>query len=139
MKCPKCNSEEKSKNGFVANKQRYKCKNCKCQYTQSYRKGKPIKLKIMAYMLYLEGLGFRSIARLLKVSNVSVLNWIKDFSMSIGIDNLNRNIKKSRVIEIDEMWHYLGKKKEKSGYGLLFVGTVDRYLDGKLVVVEEKR
>ena len=42
MKCPKCNSEEKSKNEFIGNKQRYKCKNCKCQYIQSHKKGKPI-------------------------------------------------------------------------------------------------
>ena len=34
--------------------------------------------------MYLEGLGFRSIGRILKVSNVSVLNWIKNTSKIIS-------------------------------------------------------
>ena len=35
------------------------------------------KRKTMAIALYLEGLGVRSVARIMKVSHVSVLNWIK--------------------------------------------------------------
>jgi transposase len=40
---------------------------------------KPKSMKKQALHLYLEGLGFRSIGRLLGVSNVSVLNRIKSF------------------------------------------------------------
>ena len=43
---------------------------------------------------------------------MSVLNWIKDYSVSLGLSE-NRKSKKCKVIEIDEMWHDLGKKKQK--------------------------
>jgi len=32
-RCPKCGRTEKVKNGFNRGKQRYKCKNCGCNYT----------------------------------------------------------------------------------------------------------
>jgi len=37
IKCPKCGRTEKVKNGFNRGKQRYKCKNCGCNYTGSSR------------------------------------------------------------------------------------------------------
>ncbi|MFT4967609.1 MAG: transposase, partial [Candidatus Deianiraeaceae bacterium] len=36
-----------------------------------------LNLKRLALELYLEGLGFRSISRILKVSHVSIYNWIR--------------------------------------------------------------
>ena len=33
IKCPKYGQKEKVKNGFMRGKQRYKCKNCECNYT----------------------------------------------------------------------------------------------------------
>ena len=60
----------------------------------------------------------------------------KKLFISLGLSE-NRKIKKCKVIEIDEMWHYLGKKNKKYGYEFLFAGRVDKSLDGKLVVVEE--
>ena len=33
MKCPKCQSESRVKNGIVRNLQRYKCKDCRYNYT----------------------------------------------------------------------------------------------------------
>jgi len=41
-----------------------------------------------------------------------------------------------RVIEIDEMWHYIGKKNEKSGSGWLLIEIQEKFLHGKSVVVE---
>ena len=40
--------------------------------------GKPDSIKRLAIEMYLEGLGFRSIERILGVSNVSILNWLKE-------------------------------------------------------------
>ena len=33
IKCPKYGQKERAKNGFHREKQRYKCKNCGCNYT----------------------------------------------------------------------------------------------------------
>ena len=136
MKCPKCQSKRKVKSGFTAGKQRYKCKECSCNYTQSHKKGKPEIMKALAYVLYLEGLGFRAIARILKVSNVSVLRWIRTLADKMQPQTEEKIPNHFRVIEIDEMWHYIGKKKEKSGSGWLLIEIPEKFLRGKSVVVE---
>jgi len=75
MDCPKCASNKKVKSGIVKSRQRFKCKECGCNYTVEIKStAKPNSMKKDALHLYLEGLGFRSIGRLLGVSNVSVLN-----------------------------------------------------------------
>jgi transposase-like protein len=37
MKCPKCISKESVKSGIIKGKQRYKCKECGCNYTVKYK------------------------------------------------------------------------------------------------------
>lgn len=74
MKCLKCKSEKLVKDGVNTGFQRYKCKECGYNFTTG-RASKSASLKRLALQLYLEGLGFRAIGRVLKVSNV----WIKFF------------------------------------------------------------
>lgn len=118
MDCPRCNSANHVKHGIVNNKQRYLCKNCQYHYTVRER-GKPKELKRMALLLYLEGLGFRSIERILKVSNVTVLNWVRRFG-----EELESLISDNRleVLEMDEMHTYIGSKKTIAGYGSPLIG-----------------
>lgn len=61
-------------------KQRYRCKSCGFNYTTGFR-GKPIELRQRALQLYLDGLGFRAIGRILGVSNVTVLNWVRAYGL----------------------------------------------------------
>lgn len=139
MHCPKCRSESYRKNGFINEKQRYTCKGCGCQFTQSHKRGAPASKKALAYVLYLEGLGLRSIGRILKVSNVAVLKWIKALAEIWGEKTVQQKAPRHcKVIEIDEMWHYIQKKNKKSGYGLLLIELPEKSLRGKLVVVEAK-
>ena len=77
MNCPKCKKEERTKNGFIRGLQRFLCKNCGCNYTKSSKKGYSEDFKREAIRYYLEGIGFRRIERLLGVSHVSVINWVK--------------------------------------------------------------
>jgi transposase len=84
MNCPKCNCSKSVKSGKIKERQRYKCKDCGCNYTVELKStAKPESQKRQALHLYLEGLGFRSIGRILGVSNVSVLNWIRDFRKKV--------------------------------------------------------
>ncbi len=117
MKCIKCVSENTCKNGVNTGVQRYKCKECGYNFTKG-RLSKPMHLKRLALQLYLEGLGFRSIGRVLKVSNVSVLNWIRNFGQKVEELRKNDDI---FVAEIDEMHTYIGSKKTQLGYGLLLI------------------
>ena len=84
-RCPKCGRTEKVKNGFNRGKQRYKCKNCGCNYTGT-KNGYPDEVKQEAIRYYLEGIGFRRIERLLKVSHVSVINWVRKAACQIRKD-----------------------------------------------------
>ena len=118
MNCPKCHSENFVKDGIVKGKQRFLCKDCKYRYTVEYR-GKPVEVKREALHLYLEGLGFRSIARIIGVSNVAVLYWIKSFGKEI--EELQKEEKQIKVIELDELHTYINTKKTIAGFGLLLI------------------
>ena len=119
MDCPKCGSTEYCKDGVIKGRQRYLCRGCKYRYTVKQRSGTAdITTKRQALELYLEGLGFRSIGRLLKFSNVSILNWIKAFGKQLPTI---RNEKAVQVMEMDEMHTYIGSKKTIAGYGLLLI------------------
>ena len=123
MHCIKCGSEKRIKNGYVMKKQRYKCKVCGYNYTNMKELGYKWEVKLLALKMYKEGLGFRSIGRILEVSNVSVLRWIKKFGESVKEmveSTLPKEVKEVGFVEMDEMWHFIGKKGSRYGYGLLF-------------------
>jgi transposase-like protein len=118
MDCPKCAGEKKVKSGVIKGRQRYRCKECGCNYTVEIKStGKPLSMKRQALQLYLEGLGFRSIGRFLNVSHVSVYEWIKSFGLNGK--SLQLQEKNIEIVEIDEMHSYIGQKKTTVGYGLL--------------------
>ena len=117
INCPKCQESNTRKAGKIKDKQRYKCKDCNYNYTKG-RNSKDKSLKRFALELYLEGLGFRSIGRLIKVSHVSVFNWIQQYGKSL---DLLQNDNHVCVTEIDEMHSYIGSKKMLSGSGLLLI------------------
>src|ERR1035437_6498558 len=107
MNCPKYKSEQHVKDGIVKGRQRYQCKERKYRFTVESR-GKNSNVKRNALNLYLEGLGFRSIGPYLKVSHVSVYNWIKAFGEEVAEMRFEEEIE---VIEMDEMHSYIGSKK----------------------------
>jgi len=137
MKCPKCQSEKHVKDGIVKGKQRYKCKDCSFRYTVEYKAGITPYLKRLALMLYLEGMGFRSIERVLGVSNVAILNWVRSFGIKAGeLPEVKQEI---RHVEIDEMHSYVGSKKTKDGSGLLLISWEDAGYNVLLATEPRKR
>ena len=114
MDCPKCKSKSHIKRGIIGGRQRFSCKVCKFIYTVSER-GKPMTVKLLALKLYLEGMGFRSIGRVLKVSQVSVMNWIKKFGEEAC--ETPELTTPTPIIELDEIHTYVGEKKTPFGFG----------------------
>ena len=135
MNCQKCTSREKVKNGFTRGLQRYKCKRCGYNYTTNKRRGKPRDIKRLAIQMYLEGLGFRSIGRILKVSNVSVLNWVREAGEEVKSLISEGKRKKVSVMELDELWHYIGKKNGSAGSGWFLIELPKKLSIGKKVIV----
>lgn len=66
-------------------------------------------MKRQALELYLEGLGFCSIGRILKFNNVTILNWIRAFGEELGALRRNEPVE---IMELDEMHSYIGSKKQ---------------------------
>ncbi|MBE9195207.1 IS1 family transposase [Synechocystis sp. LEGE 06083] len=98
------------KNGFVKEKQRFKCKSCQYQFTNiSKERGKPLWMKLEAVLLYMSGMSMNATAKLLGVSTQSVLNWVRDF----GEANYEKPAPDSAmVVELDQLWHFLQAKKQ---------------------------
>ena len=122
MECKLCSKSLLVRNGIVRGKQRYKCKNCGYNFVQgALRRGKNLDKQKLALHMYLENMGFRDIGRVLGVSNVTVLNWVKSAGSFIReYHNENKDSSKVQVMEFDEMWHFISSKKQKFGFGLLW-------------------
>jgi len=119
VNCPKCGNGEHSKDGMVKGRRRYLCKACRHRFTVRRRSGTAdAAIKRQALQLYLEGLGFRSIGRILKFSNVAVLQWIRAFGEQLEAIRRDRPV---AVMELDEMRGYIGSKKTIAGFGLLSI------------------
>jgi len=121
MKCRKCSSEENIKFGKIDGVQRYQCKCCGYLYTVERRSTeKPPEVKQMALDLYLEGLGFRAIGRILKISHGTVYQWVRKTGESLELPKTEGPV---AVVELDEMHSYVGQKKITAGYGSPSTGT----------------
>jgi len=107
--CPRCQSKERIKNGHIHGRQRYRCKNCQYDYTVEQKSTAVSKdKKRLALQMYLEGLGFNSIGRILKVSHVAVQMWVRKYGKRLEELKSEQHIE---VIELDEMHSYIGSKK----------------------------
>lgn len=119
MKCYKCQSEDKVKAGFTRGLQRYKCKNCGCFFSvESKSDVKSLEQKKLALTLYLEGMGFRAIGRVLKISYGTVYQWVKKWGESVSLPKSEEPIE---IVELDEIHSYVQNKKTTVGAGLLLI------------------
>ena len=116
MDCPRCGYGEYCKNGIVNGRQRYRCKQCRYNYTVQQKSDvKSPETRQLALDMYLEGLGFRAIGRLLKVSHTAVFYWIKQAGQSVDLPLADEPVE---VVEVDEMHTFVGQKKVTVGFGL---------------------
>jgi insertion element IS1 protein InsB len=111
QECPRCHSDRLIKNGSAIGKPKKLCKACGYQFTRTTSRGKPLPTKINAILWYLSGVSMNRIAFLLRVSAQSILNWIRTFAKEHY--EKPEPAGKTIVLELDEMWHYLKKKRQK--------------------------
>jgi transposase len=128
--CKNCKKSNYTKAGFVMGEQRFRCKDCGCQFVPTRHHGKSEKEKLIAVWLYSHGFSFRTIAKFLKISVRSAYVWVKTFAEN----NHTKPIPKdnSVIIELDEMWHFLNSKKDKFGSGKHIVGALNNSLIGSV-------
>lgn len=131
--CKHCNSNIYVKNGFVFNKQRYRCKSCGYNFVDGDKRVRyhtSDHLKVIK--LYLENCGIRTIERLTGIHNSQISQWISE-----AADNIRSQLQKSmnsvnsiediEILEIDELCTYIKKdlktEENSPSYGLLLIGT----------------
>jgi len=131
--CKRCHGTDYVKRGTVRNLQRYQCKACGCNFTDTPPRGKPPAMKALALMLYAMGnMSFCSIARLLGVSDVAVLNWVRNEARRLPEPAVTAE---TVVITLDEMWHFLKKRLASSGFGARMTLSLAAPSPGCLVAV----
>jgi hypothetical protein len=125
--CPKCDSENISKNGVINGKQRYKCRACNYNFTVE-KIGKSIDsyYVVKALQLYIEGVSYREIERLLGISHVSVMNWVKKYHIKAPKQNLITPTYK--ILNHKELAAYISKIQNVEGKGMLVTELGDKFM-----------
>jgi len=127
-KCPKCHSENFVKSGIIKDRQRFKCKSCNYYFTVQ-KLGKRIEGEyvIKALQLYLEGISFREIERVLGVSHVSVMNWVKTYN--IKRPNKTTNIQPEvQILPFEDLMDFITDQSVLNQGGLLVTPIENKYL-----------
>jgi hypothetical protein len=114
-------------------KQRYRCKACGLNFTDTPPRGMPLRVKVTAVLLYLSGLSMNRTAKLLGVSTPSVMTWIEQFAEAYAQKPEPEG--RAVVVELDEMWHFLKKSGTNSGSGRLGIVLQAEWLTGSAGVV----
>ena len=133
LRCKRCRSGEHVKNGFMKGLQRYRCKACGLNFTETPPRGMPLQIKLTAVLLDVSGLAMNRTAKLLGVSTPSVMTWIEQFATTFAQKPEPEG--RAVVVELDEMWHFLKKSGTSSGSGRLGIVLQGEWLTGNVGVV----
>jgi transposase len=133
LRCKRCGSDEHVKNGRMRTKQRYRCKACGLNFTDTPARGKPLALKGAAVLLYVSGLSMNRTAKLLGVSTPTIQAWLEQFAAAYAQKPEPEG--RAVVIELDEMWHSLKKSPSRSGSGRLGIVLQASWWTGNAAVV----
>ena len=112
--CPYCHSTERQvKNGRnPSGSQRIKCQVCGRVYTpEPSPNGYDETVRTQALRMYLEGMSLRAIGRILRISPQSVANWIRAHAAQLPEAP---SVSSPEVAELDEMFIFIGEKKDAS-------------------------
>ena len=133
LRCKRCGAEEHVRNGLMRGRQRYRCKACGLNFTDTPPRGMPLAMKVTAVLLYLSGLSMNRTAKLLGVSTPSVMAWIERFAEVYAQKPEPEG--RAVVVELDEVGHFLKKSGTSSGSGRLGIVLRGEWLTGNAAVV----
>src|SRR3954471_3084272 len=124
--CPYCQSQHLIKNGSAYGVPKWKCKDCLRQTSFKPPRGEPLWKKETAVLLYTLGLSMNAIAKQLGVSTPSILNWIRAHAATHAPRLQPEPGESVVVMELDELWHFLQKKRTSCGSGWLLIALPRR-------------
>lgn len=125
--CPKCKNENLTKSGIIKGRQRYNCKPCNFVFTV-LKDGKSIDpyYVIKALQLYIEGVTLREIERILGISHVTVMNWVKKYGITIPESSGYRPTYK--VLNHAELLDFFADKQSLKSAGCIITELGDKFM-----------
>lgn len=125
--CPNCNSERYIKSGVVKDRQRYKCKECNYFFTvNKIGKGIDDYYVNKSLQLYLEGLTYREIERILGISHVSIMNWVKKYNIKRPYNSSYHPTYK--ILNSTELAEYFKNSVNIKGAGVIVTELGDKFM-----------
>jgi transposase-like protein len=127
ISCPKCSKEDLIKSGVIKGRQRFNCKSCNYSFTV-LKQGKSIDpyYVIKSLQLYIEGISFREIERILGISHVSVMNWVKKYNIKAPENYEYRPSYK--VLNHSELINYIQSKENLKNTGCVITEIGDKFM-----------
>lgn len=127
MQCPRCLNEEIVKSGFIKEKQRYKCSNCSYFFTVN-KLGKQIDpyFIVKALQLYLEGLSYREIERIIGVNNVTIATWVRHFGAKKPFKYKQKP--NYKILNNSQLAEYFVENTPDSGHAYLITPIGDKFM-----------
>ena len=113
--CPACGGAALVRSGHACGRQRWRCKGCGRQFTRTTPRGKPAAMKHEAVGFYCAGLSLNAIGKRLGVSAPSVMRRVRDHAREHCPKPEPAG--RATVVELDEVWHFVEKKRAGSGSG----------------------
>lgn len=125
--CPKCQNSNVVKSGIIKDRQRFLCKDCNYYFTVK-KLGKQIDdyFVTKALQLYLEGLSYREIERIIGVSHVTVSSWIKKYNIKRPPHSDFHPVYK--VLKQNELIEFMQTEQNIKGSGLIITEFGDKYM-----------
>ncbi len=128
--CPKCKGNKIIKSGKVKDRQRFLCKECSYHFTVN-KLGKRLDdyYVIKALQLYLQGLGYREIERILGISHVTVMKWVKQFFKKVP--ERCRSSMECRILNVEEVCRFMQNRENIHNHGFLLT-----HLGSKMLMIQ---
>ena len=139
LKCKKCESGNFVKGGYMKDKQRFRCKDCGCHFTEGDNRTKDSTVikKSIAILLYTTArTSFRRIGKILNVDHSLVYRWVREAAENLPEPSIASEITE---VELDEMWHFIKAKKTNSGLSKQLTVVQGEPLHGLQVIVMLKQ
>lgn len=136
--CPACQNTHIVKNGRSRHgHQRFRCMACKLTFGELDHRKVDEAIKRSALQHYAEGVGLRATERLVGASHNSIMRWVRQEVAGKALAKLDAA--EIEYVEADELWSYVGSKKQPLGCGGLLIALPAEYSAGRWAIVIPKQ
>lgn len=125
--CPRCSQTNIVKSGFVRGRQRFRCRDCGYHFSVE-KQGKSIDpyYVIKVLQLYLEGLSYREIERILGISHVTVSNYVRMYLKDQSI--VKREQLTYRIYAHHELAAWIANPEHLLNHGCIVTELGDKFM-----------